>query len=141
MYNLSLYNDSCSLTRHANTSSLYEVLKKIYILLYQTESDAFSLFSGVFFLHSTCCNMYMWYCKGRGKQRIITSFNLQTWGDTSTCNLADVTTPQKVTTNICANVLIFKRLAYMLTAYCYGSKSVTQPDASSKRYLWDKISC
>ena len=35
--------------------------------------------------------------------------------------------------------IIFKRLAYMLTAYCYGSKSVTQPDASSKRYLWDKI--
>ena len=34
-----------------------------------------------------------------------------------------------------------KRLAYTLTAYCYGSKSVTQPDASSKRYLWDKISC
>ena len=89
-------------------------LKKIYsdILLYYTESDALSLFSGVFFLHSTCCNMYMWYCKRRGKQRIITSFNLQTWGDTSTCNLADVTTPQKVTTNICANVLIFKRLAY-----------------------------
>ena len=24
---------------------------------------------------------------------------------------------------------IFKRLAYTLTAYCYGSKSVTQPDA------------
>ena len=23
---------------------------------------------------------------------------------------------------------IFKRLAYTLTAYCYGSKSVTQPD-------------
>ena len=35
---------------------------------------------------------------------------------------------------------LFKRLAYTLTAYCYGSKSVTQPDASSKRYLWDKIS-
>ena len=29
----------------------------------------------------------------------------------------------------------FKRLAYTLTAYCYGSKSVTQPEASSKRYL------
>ena len=26
---------------------------------------------------------------------------------------------------------IFKRLAYTLTAYCYGSKSVTQLDASS----------
>ena len=25
-----------------------------------------------------------------------------------------------------------------LTAYSYGSKSVTQPDASPKRYLWDK---
>ena len=36
---------------------------------------------------------------------------------------------------------IFKLLAFTLTAYCYGSKSVTQPDASSKRYLWDKISC
>ena len=36
---------------------------------------------------------------------------------------------------------LFKRLAYTLIAYCYGSKSVTQPDASSKRYLWDKISC
>ena len=35
----------------------------------------------------------------------------------------------------------FKRLAYTLTAYCYGSKSVMQPDASSKRYLWDKILC
>ena len=34
--------------------------------------------------------------------------------------------------------MIFKRSAYTLTAYCYGSKSVTQPDASSKRYLWDK---
>ena len=39
------------------------------------------------------------------------------------------------------DLFIFKRLAYTLTAYCYGSKSVTQPDASSKRYLWDKISC
>ena len=37
--------------------------------------------------------------------------------------------------------VVFKRLAYTLTAYCYGSKSVTQTDASSKRYLWDKISC
>ena len=36
---------------------------------------------------------------------------------------------------------LFKRLAYTLTAYCYGSKSVTQPDASSKRYLWEKVSC
>ena len=35
----------------------------------------------------------------------------------------------------------FMRLAYTLTAYCFGSKSVTQPDASSKRYLWDKLSC
>ena len=26
---------------------------------------------------------------------------------------------------------VIKRLAYTLTAYCYGSKSVTQPDASS----------
>ena len=37
--------------------------------------------------------------------------------------------------------IIFKRLAYTLTAYCYWSKSVTQPDASSKRYLLDNISC
>ena len=36
---------------------------------------------------------------------------------------------------------LLKRLAYTLTAYCYGSKSVMQLDASSKRYLWDKISC
>ena len=36
---------------------------------------------------------------------------------------------------------LFKRLAYTLTTYCYGSKYVTQPDASSKRYLWDKILC
>ena len=36
---------------------------------------------------------------------------------------------------------VFKRLAYTLTVYYYGSKSVTQPDASSKRHLWDKISC
>ena len=35
----------------------------------------------------------------------------------------------------------FERLAYTLTAYWYGSKSMTQRDASSKRYLWDKISC
>ena len=35
-------------------------------------------------------------------------------------------------------VPVFKRLAYTLTAYCYGSKSVTQPDASSKRHLWDQ---
>ena len=38
-------------------------------------------------------------------------------------------------------VSFFKRLAYTLTASCNGSKSVTQPDASSKRYLLDKISC
>ena len=38
-------------------------------------------------------------------------------------------------------VFLFKRLVYTLTAYCYGSKSVMQPNASSKRYLWDKISC
>ena len=37
--------------------------------------------------------------------------------------------------------LLLKRLAYTLTAYCYGSKSVTQADVSSKHYLWDKISC
>ena len=36
------------------------------------------------------------------------------------------------------SILFFKQLAYTLAAYCYGSKSVTQPDASSK--LWDKIS-
>ena len=33
---------------------------------------------------------------------------------------------------------LFKRLAYTLNAYCYGSKSETLPDVSSKRYLWDK---
>lgn len=32
-------------------------------------------------------------------------------------------------------VPLFKRLAYTLNAYCYGSRSVTQPDDSSKRYL------
>ena len=37
--------------------------------------------------------------------------------------------------------LVFKRLAYMLTANCYMSKSVTQQDAWSKRYLCNKISC
>ena len=31
--------------------------------------------------------------------------------------------------------IIFKRLAYTLIAYCYWSKSETQPDASSKRYI------
>ena len=35
-------------------------------------------------------------------------------------------------------IIIYKRIAYMLTANCYGSKSVTQPDAFLKRYLWDK---
>ena len=35
--------------------------------------------------------------------------------------------------------LFVKQLAYTLTAYCYGSKSVTEPDASSKRYLWDVL--
>ena len=34
-----------------------------------------------------------------------------------------------------------KRMAYTQTAFCYGSKYVTLPDATSKRYLWDKISC
>ena len=40
--------------------------------------------------------------------------------------------------------LFYKLVRYMqdifkLTVYCYGSKSVTQPDASSKRHLWDII--
>ena len=28
-----------------------------------------------------------------------------------------------------------------VSVYAVGPKSVTQPDASPKRYLWDKISC
>ena len=36
--------------------------------------------------------------------------------------------------------MIFKRLAYTLNAHCYWSKSVTQLDASSKRYLWEDAS-
>ena len=35
----------------------------------------------------------------------------------------------------CICVFVFKGLAYTLAAYYYGSKSVTQPDASSKRYV------
>ena len=46
-------------------------------------------------------------------------------------------------TNVCLKIIIFKRLAYTLAANCYRPKSVTQPDASSKRYMYqsDKISC
>ena len=43
--------------------------------------------------------------------------------------------------NLCLHFVCFKRLAYTPTAYCYGSKSVTQPDGSWRRYPWDKIAC